>query len=48
LAENELLHLFADLQIVVYREEGKIGDISQGFRNEALLIARKIWQESKL
>jgi tellurite methyltransferase len=41
LAENELLRLFADLQIVVFREEGDIGDISQGFRNEALLIARK-------
>ncbi len=32
LAENELLRLFADLQIVVYHEEGG---------NEALLIARK-------
>jgi len=32
LAENELLRLFADLQIVVYREEGN---------NEALLVARK-------
>jgi len=41
LAENELLRLFADLQLVVYREEGNIGDTAQGFRNEALLIARK-------
>lgn len=42
LADNELLHLFSDLQIVVYREEGTIGDITQGFRNQALLIARKV------
>lgn len=41
LENNELLHLFSDLQVVIYREEGCIGDITQGFRNEALLIARK-------
>jgi 2-polyprenyl-3-methyl-5-hydroxy-6-metoxy-1,4-benzoquinol methylase len=41
LADNELLHLFADLQIVVYREEGVLGEVTQGFRNEALLIATK-------
>ena len=40
LKTNELLHLFADLQVVVYREEGIIGDKTQGFRNEAMLIAR--------
>ena len=42
LADNELLQMFASLQIVVYREEGQIGDTTQGFRNEALLIARKV------
>ncbi len=42
LADNELLHLFSDLQIVIYREEGTIGDTTQGFRNQAQLIARKI------
>jgi len=41
LADNELLRLFANLQIVVYREEGHIGNTTQGFRNQALLIARK-------
>jgi 2-polyprenyl-3-methyl-5-hydroxy-6-metoxy-1,4-benzoquinol methylase len=41
LADNELLHLFADLQVVIYREEGNIGDTAPGVRNEALLIARK-------
>jgi len=42
LADNELLNLFKQLQLVVYREEGVIGDVSQGFRNEALLIGRKV------
>jgi tellurite methyltransferase len=42
LMDNELLHLFADLQLIVYREEGDIGDTTQGFRDEAMLIARKI------
>jgi SAM-dependent methyltransferase len=42
LANNELLRLFSDLQIVIYREEGTIGDTTQGFRNQALLIAKKV------
>ena len=42
LTDNELLCLFADLQLVVYREEGNIGDTQHGFRNEAMLIARKV------
>jgi len=42
LDDNELLLLFSGLQVVVYREEGLLGDISQGFRNEALLVARKL------
>jgi tellurite methyltransferase len=42
LSNNELLRLFADLQIVIYCEEGNIGDnTTQGFRDEALLVARK-------
>ncbi|MCK5522542.1 MAG: methyltransferase domain-containing protein [Thiomargarita sp.] len=41
LKDNELLRLFSDLQIVVYREEGYIGEITEGFRDEALLIAQK-------
>jgi tellurite methyltransferase len=41
LADNELLRLFANLQVVVYHEEGNIGNITEGFRNQALLIARK-------
>lgn len=41
LAENELLRLFGALQILVYREEGRVGDLHQGFRNEAMLVGRK-------
>lgn len=41
LAPQELLTLFRGLHVVVYREEGDIGDSTQGLRNEALLIAQK-------
>lgn len=41
LAENELLQLFISLHIVLYREEGIIGDRQKGFRNEAMLIAQR-------
>ena len=38
---NELLRLFSDLRIIYYREDGTVGDVSKGFRNEAMLIAQK-------
>jgi tellurite methyltransferase len=41
LADGELLTMFEPLRPVVYREEGCIGDISQGLRNKALLVAVK-------
>lgn len=41
LADGELRALFAPLQLVVYREEGRIGRLDQGLRNEALLVACK-------
>lgn len=41
LAENELPRMFSSLRILVYREEGLVGDIRSGFRNEALLVACK-------
>ena len=41
LAENELLRLFSGLRILAYREEGNVGDLRRGFRNEALLVAQK-------
>jgi len=42
LAENELLNLFRPLRIVIYREEGVLGEVSQGFRNEAMLVGQKL------
>ncbi|MDX1654143.1 MAG: class I SAM-dependent methyltransferase [Candidatus Competibacteraceae bacterium] len=41
LEEGELLKLFAPLRIRVYREEGRLGDLEEGFRNEAMLIGQK-------
>jgi tellurite methyltransferase len=41
LADGELLRLYSGLDPVVYREEGRLGDLSVGFRDEALLVARK-------
>ena len=41
LGEQELLQLFSGLQILVYREEGRVGDVQKGFRDEAMLVARK-------
>jgi tellurite methyltransferase len=42
LQANELLALFAGLRIRVYREEGLLGDLTHGFRNEAMLVAQHI------
>jgi SAM-dependent methyltransferase len=41
LADGELLAMFAPLRPLVYREEGRIGDVAQGFRNKALLVSVK-------
>ena len=41
LATNELLKLFPDLDVLVYREEGSHGDTGSGFRDEAMLVARR-------
>lgn len=41
LAENELLRLFDGLRLRIYREEGCIGDVRRGLRNEALLVAQQ-------
>ncbi|MFA9460536.1 class I SAM-dependent methyltransferase [Thiohalorhabdus sp. Cl-TMA] len=41
LADNELLHMFDALRILVYREEGRVGDRARGFRDEAQLVAHK-------
>jgi 2-polyprenyl-3-methyl-5-hydroxy-6-metoxy-1,4-benzoquinol methylase len=42
LEKNELLTMFSGLLIRFYREEGLIGDVSRGFRNEAMLVAQKL------
>jgi tellurite methyltransferase len=39
---SELLRLFGSLRLVFYREEGQIGDLSRGSRNEAFFIGQKI------
>lgn len=44
LEEGELLALFASLQLRLYREEGLGGDLNQGERNEAWLIAQRPYQ----
>jgi SAM-dependent methyltransferase len=41
LEEQELLSLFSGLQVLFYREEGRVGDLQQGFRDEAMFIGRK-------
>jgi tellurite methyltransferase len=41
LADGELLTMFAPLRPVVYREEGRFGDVSRGYRDKALLVAVK-------
>ena len=41
LADGELLVMFSPLQPMVYRDEGPVGTIDQGFRGQALLVARK-------
>jgi tellurite methyltransferase len=41
LAPNELLHLFPNLRVIAYCEEGLFGDPAQGLRNEAWLVAAR-------
>lgn len=41
LGRNELLALFRPLEVVFYREEGRIGETRLGVRDIAQLVARK-------
>jgi SAM-dependent methyltransferase len=41
LADQELLQLFRDLKVRVYREEARLGDLSLGRRDVAMLVAQK-------
>ncbi|MGX2031092.1 MULTISPECIES: class I SAM-dependent methyltransferase [Methylocaldum] len=38
---NELPRLFGSLRLVFYREEGQIGDLNRGSRNEAFFVGQK-------
>ena len=41
LQENELLELFSPLHVLAYQEYGIVGDVNQGLRDVALLVAQK-------
>lgn len=41
LADNELLRLFAGLRVLAYREEGRVGNLTRGLRNQAYLVAQR-------
>ncbi|MFQ5934982.1 MAG: class I SAM-dependent methyltransferase [Acidiferrobacterales bacterium] len=41
LADGELLSMFSSLKLLVYREEGLVGNSTRGFRGEAMLVGRK-------
>jgi 2-polyprenyl-3-methyl-5-hydroxy-6-metoxy-1,4-benzoquinol methylase len=41
LADQELLQLFRGLKVCVYREEGRLGNLSLGSRDVAMLVAQK-------
>jgi len=41
LERNELLALFDGLIVRVYREEGTLGDVRRGLRDEAMLVAQR-------
>ena len=41
LGRQELLQLFSELDVIIYREEGLIGNTTTGLRDEALFVGRK-------
>ena len=41
LDDQELLQLLSGLQVLFYREEGRVGDVQQGFRDEAMFIGMR-------
>ncbi len=42
LEKNELLNLCNGMEILVYREEGIQGDLQQGWRNLAMIVAKRV------
>ena len=45
LAAQELLTLLQPLRVVLYREEGDLGDVRRGVRNEVMYIGHNVPQE---
>ena len=41
LKRGELLDLFQGLRVLAFHDEGQVGDIQTGLRNESLLVARR-------
>jgi 2-polyprenyl-3-methyl-5-hydroxy-6-metoxy-1,4-benzoquinol methylase len=41
LRDNELLEFCSAMRILVYREEGAVGNTREGFRNLAMIVAQK-------
>ena len=41
LDDNELLRLFSGLKLRYYREDNRLGDVSEGIRDVAMLVAEK-------
>ncbi len=41
LDRGELLDLFAGLNVLAFHDEGQIGDLAAGIRNESILVARR-------
>jgi 2-polyprenyl-3-methyl-5-hydroxy-6-metoxy-1,4-benzoquinol methylase len=42
LEKNELLNLCNGMEILVYREEGIQGDLQRGWRNQAMIVAKRV------
>lgn len=42
LDDNELIELFGALKVRFYREENRLGDLSQGARDVAMLVAERV------
>ncbi len=41
LGRGELLAMFPGLRVLAYREEGRVGNLRQGLRDEAMLVAQR-------
>ncbi len=46
LQTNELLRLFAQLELVAYREDGRNGDLDRGYRDVACYIGKRVEQNT--